>query len=82
MALPLFPNSQAEIQVNMNEQATDTHLSFSAVQLALSHCGHYLLVSTDSPRILVFATHSWKRLRVMYGPPAPDFHIPATAWHR
>ncbi|MEW5315289.1 MAG: hypothetical protein WDW38_006729 [Sanguina aurantia] len=57
--------SQAEIQVNMNEQATDTHLSFSAVQLALSHCGHYLLVSTDSPRILVFATHSWKRLRVM-----------------
>ena len=32
----------------------DDHVSFSATALALSPCGHYLLVSTEGPRIIMF----------------------------
>ncbi|GFR50819.1 hypothetical protein Agub_g13077, partial [Astrephomene gubernaculifera] len=79
LAAPSAPLS--ETLVNMNE-AGDDHVSFSARQLLPSHCGAYLLVCTDSPRLLVLRTSDWSLQRVLFGLPAEQFPQPTAAWHR
>ncbi|KAG2447223.1 hypothetical protein HYH02_007963 [Chlamydomonas schloesseri] len=70
-----------EVLVNMNE-AGDDHVSFTAKQLVPSPCGRYLLVCTDTPRLLVLRTSDWSVLRLVFGLPTDQFPQPAAAWHR
>ncbi|KAG2444485.1 hypothetical protein HXX76_001235 [Chlamydomonas incerta] len=70
-----------EVLVNMNE-AGDDHVSFAAKQLLPSPCGRYLLVCTDTPRLLVLRTSDWSVLRLVFGLPTDQFPQPAAAWHR
>ena len=44
---------QESRKINLNTQG-DEHLSFSASHLALSPNGKYLLISTDTPRIIMY----------------------------
>ncbi|KAG2493658.1 hypothetical protein HYH03_008173 [Edaphochlamys debaryana] len=74
-------SSLPEALANMNE-AGDDHVSFSAKQLLPSPCGRYLLVLTDSPRLLVMRCADWSVLKLIFGLPVDQFPQPAAAWHR
>eukprot|EP00198_Chlamydomonas_reinhardtii_P000165 XP_001689500.1 predicted protein [Chlamydomonas reinhardtii] len=71
----------SEELVNMNE-AGDDHVSFTPKQLLPSPCGRFLLVCTDTPRLLVLRTSDWSVLRLVFGLPTDQFPQPAAAWHR
>ncbi|EFJ46916.1 hypothetical protein VOLCADRAFT_105357 [Volvox carteri f. nagariensis] len=74
--------SVPERLVNLNESGDD-HVSFTAKHLVTSHCGRYLLVCTDTPRLLILRTSDWSVLKVIFGPPLADqFPQPVAAWHR
>lgn len=83
--------------VNLNERG-DAHVSFTARALALSPApsgsetgvgtsssspsAPYLLVATDTARVLVLRTSDWSHLANLFGPPVDKFFNPAVAWHR
>ncbi|GIL73720.1 hypothetical protein Vretifemale_3848 [Volvox reticuliferus] len=67
--------------VNLNE-AGDDHVSFTVKHLVVSPCRKYLLVCTDSPRLLILRTSDWSILRVIFGLPVDQFPQPVGAWHR
>ncbi|GAX79155.1 hypothetical protein CEUSTIGMA_g6595.t1 [Chlamydomonas eustigma] len=66
--------------INMNE-AGDNHISFTARHLALSPDGKYLLVSTDTARLLILRTCDWSVLRSLFAT-SEQFHNPVATWHR
>jgi COMPASS component SWD3 len=55
-----------EFRVNMNELGDD-HVSFTAMDLAVSPCNRMLLVATDRPRLILFRLGTSQILRNFYG---------------
>eukprot|EP00199_Chlamydomonas_sp_CCMP681_P002158 CAMPEP_0119103270 /NCGR_PEP_ID=MMETSP1180-20130426/1744_1 /TAXON_ID=3052 ORGANISM="Chlamydomonas cf sp, Strain CCMP681" /NCGR_SAMPLE_ID=MMETSP1180 /ASSEMBLY_ACC=CAM_ASM_000741 /LENGTH=419 /DNA_ID=CAMNT_0007087725 /DNA_START=55 /DNA_END=1314 /DNA_ORIENTATION=+ len=72
----------AERLVNLNKGGDD-HVSFFPRHLVPSPCGRFLLVSTDTERMLVLRTSDWTHTKyVLYSSPTQQFHQPAAAWHK
>ncbi|KAL6764979.1 WD40-repeat-containing domain protein [Haematococcus lacustris] len=72
--------------VNLNASG-DSHVSFSARHLLPSPCSRFLLVSTDTGRMLVLrcgpAAADFRHTPyVMHSLPTEQFHQFAAAWHR
>lgn len=82
-----MPCMQApERMVNMNAAAAagdDDHVTFFARNLVPSPCGRFLLVSTDTGRMIMMRLSTWKLCRFMlYSLPTEQFHQFCAAWHR
>jgi len=77
-----LPEIQVEAErINMNA-LKDDHVSFSARQLSLSPDGRFLLVSTETPRILLFRIQGWRLLSSqIMGLPMDTFHTSVAHWH-
>lgn len=58
------------------------HAASASASAASTAAAPYLLVATDSPRVLVLRTSDWSHLAVLFGPPVDAFFNPAVAWHR
>ncbi|KAL4426975.1 hypothetical protein ABPG77_009536 [Micractinium sp. CCAP 211/92] len=71
-----------ERRINLNGPGGDDHVSFSAAHLALSPCGHMLLVSADNGRLVLYERAGWTQLRSIIGLPTEQFHQFSAAWHR
>ncbi|KAL6058672.1 LisH domain-containing protein [Balamuthia mandrillaris] len=65
---------------NMNAQLDD-HVSFSAMDLAISPDAKYILVATDKDRIIMFRLGSSQQLRNFYGNKNDGFSHPRVQWH-
>jgi WD40 repeat protein len=57
---------------NLNETGDD-HVSFTAIDIASSPCGQFLLVSTDKHRLIMLAVGSGKPVRSFYGALNDDY---------
>lgn len=73
------PAAAEERRLNMNASGDD-HVSFSAMHLALSPCGAFLLVSADNGRLIIWELEAWSQVRNLYGLPTEQFHQFAAAF--
>lgn len=71
-----------EQRVNLNASGDD-HVSFFARHLVPSPCGRFLLVSTDTGRLLVLRTGSWQHWPFpFFTLHTQQFHQFCAVWHR
>ena len=68
------------LKVNMN-QTGDDHVSFAALDLALSPNGKYLLVSTDKSRLILYPVGMSLQLRNYYGATNDQLGQTRVCWH-
>ena len=66
--------------VSLNENDWDTHVSFSALLLALSPDRRFLLVGTDKSQHLVLRVGSNRRVCVLAGHSSGEYGKPRAAW--
>jgi WD40 repeat protein len=64
---------------NLNETGDD-HVSFTAIDVASSPCGQFLLVSTDHHRLIMLAVSSGKVVRSFYGALNDDYSNARCVW--
>jgi len=68
-----------EEKVNMNSFG-DNHVSFSALDLCISPNGKYLLVATDTSRVILFALYTSKQIKNYYGSNNAQYSNPRVLW--
>lgn len=72
--------SGREAMISMNENAWDTHCSFTPLYLSVSPDRRYLLIATDKAMHLVLRLRSHHRVRVLAGHNAGDYSKPVVVW--
>eukprot|EP00049_Salpingoeca_infusionum_P003399 m.66179 g.66179 ORF g.66179 m.66179 type:complete len:448 (-) comp12107_c0_seq1:218-1561(-) len=65
--------------INMNE-LHDDYVSFSAMDVALSPSGRFLLVATDKHRVLLVSRRARTLLAVLYGTTNDEYSNPRCCW--
>lgn len=80
------PTSHREVgKVNMNALG-DECVSFYCAAMAVSPCGHMLLVATDQPRVLLLEvggmSGAWRQMRNLYDLRVEAFQVRGPLWIR
>eukprot|EP01102_Stenamoeba_stenopodia_P009656 TRINITY_DN2851_c2_g1_i1.p1 TRINITY_DN2851_c2_g1~~TRINITY_DN2851_c2_g1_i1.p1 ORF type:complete len:397 (-),score=99.39 TRINITY_DN2851_c2_g1_i1:95-1285(-) len=67
-------------RVNMNSNGDD-HVSFTALDIAVSPSGNHILIATDKDRLILYRNGSEVQVRNFYGAFNDGLSQPRIAWH-